>query len=121
MPLNISSVISRMWKKVQEYEAAPPNEEFLILAYDPSPWKSEIYMTVNKEIPGEKNVRLSGAFISKVFDGPYNEVPKWIKTMEEFIASKGKVIKKNFFYEPYCPKCAKFYQHHYVIDFAEVA
>jgi hypothetical protein len=33
-------------------------------------------MTVTKEIPGAENVQLSGTFLSKVFDGPYNAVPK---------------------------------------------
>ena len=120
MPLNMSKVISRMWKKVQDAGAATSMEEFLMLAYDPSPWKSEIYINVTKEVPDAKNVKLSGTHISKVFDGPYNAVPIWIKVMDQFLASKQKKLKKYYFYFTTCPKCAKIYGKNYVVAFAEV-
>lgn len=120
IPLNIKQVIARMWKKVQDADAALPNEEFLILAYDPSPWKSELYMTVTKNVPNAENIKLSGTFLTKVFDGPYNAVPKWIKSMEEFVASKEKKTKKYYFHFTTCPKCAKIYGKNYAVAFAEV-
>ena len=120
IPLNMGKVITRMWKKVDEAKAAPPNKEFLILAYDPSPWKSELYMTVTKEVPDAKNVKISGTFMSKVFDGPYNAVPKYIKEMEAYVSSQGKTILKHYFHYTYCPKCSKKYGHNYCVDFAQV-
>ena len=59
-----------------------------MLAYDPSPWKSELHMTVTKEVPNAKNMTLTGEFFSKVFDGPYNAVPKWIKEMDKLLIDK---------------------------------
>ncbi|MGI5826305.1 MAG: hydrolase [Patescibacteria group bacterium] len=109
-----------MWKKIQEAKAEVETKDFLMLAYDPSPWKSEIYMTVAKEVPGTKNVKLSGTFLSKVFDGPYNAVPKFIKEMDKFVETQGKKVKKYYFYYTYCPKCAKKYGHNYVVAFAAV-
>lgn len=120
IPLNIAQVIGRMFKMVQDAGAAPKDEDFLILAYDPSPWKSELYMTTTKDVPDAKNVRLSGTFFSKVFDGPYNAVPKWIKKMDALLAAKGRKPKKYYFHYAYCPKCAKKYGHNYVIAFAEI-
>lgn len=77
-------------------------------------------MAITKEIPGEENVKLSGNFISKVFDGPYNNVPSYMKEMNEYLASVNKAAKKYYFYYAYCPKCAKKYGHNYIVALAEV-
>jgi len=57
--------------------------------------------------------------LTKVFDGPYNAAPKWIKAMEQYVALQGKKVHKYYFHYPYCPTCAKAYGHNYVIVFAE--
>lgn len=120
IPLNMGKVVTRMWKKIEGAGASPPKEEFLMLAYDPSPWKSELYMSVTKEVPGAKNVKLSGTFLTKVYDGPYNAVPKWIRDMDAYVASKGKKVIKYYFYYTTCPKCAKKWGHNYCVAFARV-
>ena len=120
LPSSIQKTVGRMWKKAQDAKGNPDIKDFLLLAYDPSPWKSELYMTVTKRIPGAENVKLSGIYLSKVFDGPYNAVPKWIKDLEQYVISLGKKTKKHFFYFTTCPKCAKKYGHNYVVAFAQV-
>lgn len=120
IPMNTSSVIKRMFDKVQKENAAPDNKDFLILFYDPSSWKSEVYMTVTKEIPNGENVKITGNFISKVFDGAYNEVPLWIKQMDEFLSKRNQKAIKYYFHYAYCPKCSKKYGHNYCIAFAQV-
>lgn len=120
LPWMIGKMIARMWKKAQDANAAPDIKDFLWLAYDPSPWKSEHYIYVTKEVPNAENVKISGTFISKVFDGPYNSVPKWVKEMDEYLARKEKKSKKYYFYFTTCPKCAKKYGHNYVVAFAEI-
>lgn len=42
-PPAIGKMVTRLWKKVQAAGAAPDLKDFLWLAYDPSPWKSENY------------------------------------------------------------------------------
>ncbi len=115
-----AKAITDMWKKAQDAGAAPEMKDFLMLAHDPSPFKSELYLAVTKEIPGEEIVRLSGNFISKVFDGPYNAVPKYIREMDQYLAAMGKASKKYYFYYAYCPKCAKKYGHNLIVAFAEI-
>ena len=104
----------------QEAGAAPELNDFLFLTYDPSPWKSELYLAVTKEVPTSDNVKFTGEFLSKVFDGPYNAVPKWVKEMDTYVASQGKKVKKYYFYFTTCPKCAKIYGHNYAVIFAEI-
>lgn len=120
IPLNMGKVITRMWQQVDQSKASPNTEEFLILAYDPSPWKSELFMTVTKDIPGSNIVKMTGTFIGKVFEGPYQDVPKWLSQMAKFLADKNQKSLKYFIHYAYCPKCAKKYGHNYGIVFAKV-
>jgi len=118
MPLNMPWVIQRMWKKIKENKADPAVKDFLMLAYDPSPWVSEIYMNVTKEIPG--TVKLSGTYITKVFDGPFNSPPKWVKEFDAYLAKKKMKAIKYYFYFTMCPECIKRTGHNYCIVFAQV-
>jgi len=120
LPFMYGKKITSMWDKATKLGGVSETSEFLLMAYDPSPWKSELYLAINKEIPGEKNVRLSGNYYSKVFDGPYNAVPRWIKEMEEILSKKGKKSGKYYFYYTTCPKCAKKYGHNYVVAIVEL-
>jgi effector-binding domain-containing protein len=120
LPRLLGKTVATMWKKIEEAGATPNTEDFLMLAAESSPWKGEIYISVTKEIPHAKNVRLSGTYITKVFDGPYNAVPKWIKEMSQYANQNGKSVKKYYFYYTTCPKCAKIYGHNYVVAFGEV-
>ncbi len=95
-------------------------EDTLILFADPSPFRSEIYLSVSGEVEGAENVKLSGTFVSKVFEGGYNTIPKHIKQFDEFLESKKKKAKKYYVHYAYCPKCAKKFGHNYILLFAEI-
>lgn len=120
LPFMYGRKVGSMWKKIQDAKADPELKDFLLLARDPSPWKSELYLLTTKEVPGANNVTLSGTFLTKVFEGPFREVPNWIKEMDLYIEKKGKKVKDYYFYYTTCPKCAKKYGHNYVVAFAEV-
>jgi hypothetical protein len=120
LPGTFGKAVGRMWKKIEDAQAKPDMNDFIMLAAESSPWKGEIYITTTKEVPNAKNVKLSGTYLTKVFDGPYNDVPKWVKEMTPYIAEKGKSVRKYYFYYTTCPKCAKKYGHNYVVTFAEV-
>ncbi len=120
MPLNMGKVITETYAKITEAKADVEIEDFLILAYDPSPWKSELYFTVSKDVPSLENVTLSGKYISKVFDGPYNMVPQWIQEFDRYLEEKKLFPIKYYFHYAYCPKCSKKYGHNYVVAFAQI-
>ncbi len=120
IPLNMGQVITRMYKKVAEAKAEPKLSEFILLSEESSPWKSAQYMTVTKEIDGMDNVKFSGKYLAKVFEGPYKDAPKWYGEMLEYVKTKEKLAKKVYFYYTTCPKCAKKYGKNYVVLFAEV-
>ncbi|MFH1381371.1 MAG: hydrolase [Chloroflexota bacterium] len=120
LPGTFSKTVGRMWKKIEEAGANPDIKDFIMLATESSPWRGEIYINATKEVPNAENVKLSGTYVTKVFDGSYNEIPKWVKEMSQYVNQKGKTIKKYYFYYTTCPKCAKVYGHNYIVAFAEV-
>lgn len=120
-PSMINQKIGRMWKAVEEFRSALPNiEDTLILFLDPSAFRSEIYISTEKEVPTEQNVTISGKFVSRVFDGDYNAVPKFIKTMNQYLVESGKKAQDFYIHYAYCPKCAKKFGHNYLILFAKI-
>ncbi|MDP4276464.1 MAG: hypothetical protein Q8914_02420 [Bacteroidota bacterium] len=121
LPGFYAKAIKRLWALAETDDARPDVKDFLMLNYDPSPWKCEFYMAVTKEVPAPaKTVKLSGSFISKTFDGPYHKVPEYIKETDAYLKSQGKTAKKYYLYYTTCPKCAKKYGHNYIVVFAEV-
>jgi len=120
-PPTIGKKITRMWTAVESAGAAAADkEDTLILFHDPSAFRSEIYISVEKDVPSENNVAISGDFVSQVFDGGYNEIPKFIKIMDEYLTQLGKKAKNYYVHYAYCPKCAKKYGNNYMIIFAQV-
>ena len=118
IPLNFGSVIRRAHDAVQETEAYP--EEPLWLTDENSPWGSDLYVGVDKEIPNASVEKLSGKFVTKVFEGPYRNIGKWSREMEEFVARRGQTVQRLLFYYATCPKCAKRFGKNYVVLFAQV-
>ncbi|MDD3006860.1 MAG: hypothetical protein PHX30_04755 [Candidatus Pacebacteria bacterium] len=120
LPGTIGKMMTGISAKIETAGAKPTDQDFLWLSYDPSPWKSENYIHVTKEVPGLENVTLSGTFMTKVFDGPFNAVPEWIKEMDLYMSAQNKKAQKYYFYYTTCPKCAKKYGHNYVVMFAKI-
>jgi hypothetical protein len=120
-PPMIGKKIVKMLKTAEESKMEIQNkEDILILFADPTPFKSEIYLSTTGDVSNAENVKFTGTFVSKVFDGPYNAIPKFIKQMDEFLATKDKKAKKYYVHYAYCPGCAKKYGSNSMILFAEV-
>jgi len=92
----------------------------IVLSDEKSMWGSDVYIAVEKDFKGSDAVKISGTFLTKVFEGPYKDVGKWTREMNSFIASKGKAAKKTYIFYTTCPKCAKVYGKNYVVILAEV-
>ncbi len=120
VPLNMSSVMASMSKKIDEAGAMLADEDFVMLSSEESPWKSIQYIAVSKEVPGMENVELSGNYLTKVFEGNFSEAKNWYREMDNYVKSQNAETKKMFAYYTTCPKCAKEYGKNYVVLFAEV-
>jgi len=117
IPLNFGQVVVRNMEKIK---AAGALGDQLMLSDENSLFGSDVYIAVAKEVPGAKMERISGTFLSKAFEGPYQNMGKWIKDMEKYAASKGKKISKMYFFYTMCPSCAKAYGQNYTVILAKV-
>ena len=119
VPLNFGRAMVRNMARIGQAGAFTPAAP-LVLSDHTSRWNTDLYIEITKEIPGAENVRLSGSFLSKVFEGPYKNTGQWCRQTAEWVGSKGKTIKRYLMYYTTCPKCAKHYQKNYVVIVAEV-
>ncbi len=118
IPLNFGSVISRDNAAIENAAAYP--EEPLWLTDEVSPWGSDVYLATDREVPNAQMVKLSGRFLTKVFEGPYRDIGKWIEQMNEAVRAKGLSVEKMYFFYATCPKCAKHFGKNQVVLFAKV-
>jgi hypothetical protein len=118
VPVNFGTVIKRMMGRVEKAGAAVPDG--LCLADHTSPWNMDLYLAVDKEIPGTENVVLSGKYLSKVYEGAFKETGKWCADFKALAESRGLNVRKWFMWYTTCPKCAKVYGKNYVVIVAEI-
>ena len=142
IPFTFGWAMTRGWKKIVKAKLDPSPQEFIVLADMKSPWYSNIYLSVKEEevteegeenekkkkvvvVPDCEMVYMTGSFLTKVFEGPYSQFGKWIKSMKEYVRSQGYLeddVNNMDMYAYYatCPKCAKKYGENYTVLFVKV-
>lgn len=122
VPINMGQIITKMWKKVKDGGAEVEAKDWILLSEEAGAWKSYQYMAVNKEVEGMENVKMSGTFLTQVFEGPYQEAKDWYgKIIKQAEKETGKKPEKVYFYYTTCPKCAKKYGNNYVVGLAKIS
>ena len=119
MPMNFGSVIKRLDAAVRAAGASMPDN--MGLSDHTSKWNMDLYLAVDREIPGAQNVTLSGEFLGKVYEGPFKDTGKWCKDFEAFAAGRKATIKKMFMWYTTCPKCAEKFGKNYVVILGQTA
>lgn len=124
LPPMIGKKITKMWEIANKAKkVSKKKDEVLVLFRDPSAFKSNIYISVTGKVNGANNVKISGTFIARIYDGGYNSIPKFVKDMNNYLEKKGHKIPKDsdyYIHYAYCPKCAKKFGNNYMILFARV-
>ena len=118
IPLNMGKKIIKNMELIEKANAKAPYQ--LMLTDEKSLWSSDIFIDVATEVPGAQMTKLSGTFLTRVFEGPYQNAGKWAMEMTEYVKSKGKELKKIYFSYTTCPNCAKVYGKNYVVLFAQI-
>jgi hypothetical protein len=118
MPLNLGRVMRNLSALVQSRGGTIPDR--LCLSDHTSKWNMDVYVAVDREIPGAENIALSGKFFSKVYEGPFRDTGKWCDSFKEVAKGMKLEIKKWYMWYTTCPKCAKKYGKNYVAIVAEV-
>ena len=118
IPLNFGKVMVKNMEKIKSADALV--ETPVLLSDESSLFGTNVYIAVKKEVPQSEMIKISGTFLSKVFEGKFSQMGKWIKEMKTYVTSKNKNIKKLYFFYTTCPKCAKHYGKNYVVLLAEI-
>ena len=118
MPVNFGQVMKRLDKTLKKADAA--FQDSIALSDHTSKWNMDLYLSVDKDIPGIENISFSGKFYSKVYEGPFKDTGKWCKDFEALAKSKGITIKKEYMWYTTCPNCAKKYGKNYVVIVAKI-
>ena len=117
IPLNFGAVMVRNMVLIEQADAAA--DPVLVVSDENSLWGADVYISVEKDVPGATMARLSGTYLCKVFEGPYRDMSKWIAEMKKFVADRNKPLEKLLFYYTTCPKCAKQHGKNYVVILAK--
>jgi len=104
-------------KKIED--AWAKSADCIVLSDENSPWGADVYISVTKEVPNAEMAKISGTYLAKVFEGPYGNIGRWTKEMQDHVKTKGKTVKRLIFYYTTCPKCAKTYNKNFVVMLAE--
>ncbi|MFA5333940.1 MAG: hydrolase [Candidatus Nanoarchaeia archaeon] len=118
MPINFGQVMKRMDKNARLSDAKILDN--LCLSEHSSKWSMDVYLAVDKAVKNEKNVTLSGKFLSKVYEGSYKDTDKWCRDFTEYAKKKKATIKNWFMGYTTCPKCAKKYGKSYTVIIAKI-
>ncbi len=119
IPLDMRHKVTKAMRLIEEAHAVPA--QGLMLSDELSPWKSDLYIDVTGPVAGADVVTISGTFLTRVYEGPFRDAPKWATDMRTYCTAKGREPRKIYFGYTTCPRCAKAYGKNYVVVFAEVA
>jgi hypothetical protein len=119
VPLNMSKVFARVMDHIDKAGGIDPSD-YIALSRETSAFADEHLFAAKKPVPDEEMTRLSGDFITKVFEGPYRNVGQWCEDMADLVRARGAEPKSIWFFYTTCPKCAKAYGQNYVVGVAEL-
>lgn len=120
IPLNFGAVMTRLTKQVEQ--AGATFQDALCFSDHTSKSNIDLYLAVDREIPNADNVTLTGKYISKVYEGSFQQTGTWMKDFAAYTKQQGLAdMKKVYMWYTTCPKCAKKHGHNYVVILGQVS
>ena len=71
-------------------------------------------------LSSHRGTRISGTFLTKVFEGPYKDAGQWAQQMKAYVEAKARKMEKMYFFYTTCPKCAEVYGKNFTVLLAKV-
>lgn len=119
IPLNMGKVFARVLGHIDAHHAADPTQT-ITLSRELSPWGAEHLFAITGDVPEEEQVRISGDYLTGVFEGPFSAVRDWTAQMRALATDAGHQPGPVWFYYTTCPKCAKVYGKNPVVGVVEL-
>lgn len=119
VPIDMGQVFEKTFTAIEK-AGAYDEENIIILSRDASPSETEHYFAVSKDVPDEEIVHWNGEFVTRVFEGPYEDAPKWEQKVKSELTRQGGDVGTVYFFYTTCPKCLQVYGKNYVVAVAAV-
>lgn len=119
MPLNMDKVFTRVVKAIDDSKQGYTDRN-LILSQDVSPFKCNHFFLAKGSVEGYESHHIEGQYYTKVYEGDFKDMQKWVKDFQSIFTLKNKALKQMFVYYTTCPNCAKVYGHNYVVLFGKI-
>jgi hypothetical protein len=119
VPIGFGTVMKRLDQLVRSVGGSLAGN--LCLSEHVSRWRMDVYLAVGQEIAGADNVRLTGRFLSKVYEGPFSETARWCYDFEQVAKARGLAVSRWLMWYTTCPRCARKYGRNYVVIFGQAA
>lgn len=114
MPINFGSVIKQLDKKIKQ--ANGEVNDWLCLSDHTSMWNMDIYLAVDKNIPGVENTTISGNYYSRVYEGDFKNTKQWCEDFSLKVKEKGKKLKKMYMWYYFSMLISSTYLYNYYIN-----
>ena len=106
VPINFGGKIIQGLERIKE---AGLFSEQMVLSKNDGLWGGEMLIPVSQKTDRFKTELVTGRFFTRLFEGHYGDMRKWIKETKKYAAEKGYEAKEFIFFYATCPKCAKKY------------
>ena len=120
VPTDIGPVFERTFGKIDKAGAYDP-DDIIVLSRDVPPSHGEHFFAASKPVPDLEIVRWSRDYVTKLFEGPYQNAPMWERQFAADLEKRRQKVDTNYFFYTTCPRCAEFYGKNYVIAVAKIS
>jgi hypothetical protein len=106
VPIDFGKKIVRGLEKIKE---AGLFAEQMVLSKNDGLWGGEMLIPIERNTNRFKTELLTGKFFTRLFEGHYGDMRRWLKEMKKYCVEKGYQPEEYIFFYATCPKCAKKY------------
>lgn len=104
VPLDFGKKIIRGLEKIKE---AGLSAEQMVLSKGDGLWSGEMLIPISKKTDIFETELITGKFLTRLFEGHYGDMRRWIKETKNYCQEKGFSAQEFIFWYATCPKCAK--------------
>lgn len=119
IPINFGGIVKTAMDQLEK--TYKPEYPFMMLERELNWFTGKLMVALKKPAKGPDVEYLSGTFISKVFNGPYNRLGPAVQELAEHVRKKrGARPTEFYFWYTVCPRCAKKLGGYQTIIFARM-
>ena len=104
VPVNLGLKIAEGTKRIKE---AGLEAEQMMLSRNDGMWGADMLIPIRAKTDIFEIELITGRFLTRLFDGHYGDMRKWIRETRIWCRGKGLEPEEFIFWYATCPKCAK--------------